>query len=481
MKILMLNPPFYKRYSRQSRSPCVTRGGTFYYPYYLAYATGALEKEGFDVTLIDAVAKELSREDTVNYVKKFDPVLAVLDTSTPSISNDVEVASEIKAAVPDVHINLVGTHPTNLPDETLLLSDSVNSLCRGEYDFTLVDLAHAIEGNKNFDGIDGLSYKNNGRVFNNKPRELIKELDSIPFVIEIYKKHLDIKDYFYASLRYPQGTILTARGCPYNCHFCNAPFKNSYRARSIENVVEEFEYIQNELPEVKEVMIEDETFPANKKRTLALCNLLIEREIKLKWSCNARVNTDFETLTRMKEAGCRLLCVGFESPIQEALDGIDKKTTKGLQEEFMENTRRLSLLVNGCFILGLPNDTKESIRETIEFAKELNPDTAQFYPLMIYPGTKAYKWAKEGGYVITEDYSKWLDEEGQHNTNISRPDLTNKELISLCNTARKEFYLRPRYILKKLWQSIKDPSEGLRTIKASRTFFRHIGKTMVTD
>ena len=100
---------------------------------------------------------------------------------------------------------------------------------------------------------------------------------------------------------------------------------------------------------------------------------------------------------------------------------------------------------------------------------------------MIYPGTKAYKWAKEGGYVITEDYSKWLDEEGQHNTNISRPDLTNKELISLCNTARKEFYLRPRYILKKLWQSIKDPSEGLRTIKASRTFFRHIGKTMVTD
>ncbi|MFQ5975598.1 MAG: B12-binding domain-containing radical SAM protein, partial [Candidatus Hydrothermarchaeales archaeon] len=290
MKILMLNPPFHKRYSRQSRSPCVTKGGTFYYPYYLAYATGVLEKEGFDVKLIDAVANDLSPEDTVNYAKKFDPVLTVLDTSTPSIYNDVEVAGEIKAAVPEVHINLVGTHPTNVPEETILLSDSVNSLCRREYDFTLVDLAYALEESKGLNEVDGLSYLEDGRVINNAPREPIKDLDSLPFVTEVYKKHLDIKDYFYASLRYPQVTILTARGCPYNCHFCNAPFKNTYRARSIENVVEEFEYIQKELPQVKEVMIEDETFPANKKRTIALCDLMMARGMKLKWSCNARVN-----------------------------------------------------------------------------------------------------------------------------------------------------------------------------------------------
>ncbi len=470
----MINPPFYKRYSRQSRSPCVTKGGTFYYPYYLAYATGVLEKEGFDVRLIDAVAKGWSREDTVSYAKKFDPDLVVLDTSTPSIYNDTDVAGEIKGAVPRVYINLLGTHPTNLPEETLLLSDSIDSLCRGEYDFTLVDLAHALDDGKGLGGIDGLSYKDNGKVVNNNPRELTKDLDALPFVTEVYKKHLDIKDYFYASLRYPQVTILTARGCPYNCHFCNAPFKNSYRARSIENVVEEFKYIQKELPEVKEVMIEDETFPVNKRRTLDLCDLMMERGIKLKWSCNARVNTDFETLKRMKEAGCRLLCVGFESPTQEVLDGVDKKTTKGLQQDFMKNSRKLGLLVNGCFILGLPNDTKETIRGTIEFAKELNPDTAQFYPLMIYPGTSAYKWAKERGYIITEDYSKWLDEEGMHNTNISRPGLTNDELVKLCNTARKEFYLRPGYMIKKLWQSLKDPSEGLRTVKATRTFFKHL-------
>ncbi|MEE8185123.1 MAG: radical SAM protein, partial [Thermodesulfobacteriota bacterium] len=354
MKVLMINPPFYKRYSRQSRSPCVTKGGTFYYPYYLAYATGVLEKEGFDIRLIDAVAKDWSREDTVSYAKKFDPDLVVLDTSTPSIYNDVGVACEIKEAVSHVHINLVGTHPTNLPEETLLLSDSIDSLCRGEYDFTLVDLAYALEDGKGLGGIDGLSYRDNGKVVNNNPRELIKDLDVIPFVTGVYKKHLDIKDYFYASLRYPQVTILTARGCPYNCHFCNVPFKSSYRARSIENVVEEFEYIQKELPGVKEVMIEDETFSANKRRTLALCDLMMDKGIKLRWSCNARVNTDFETLRRMKEAGCRLLCVGFESPTQEALDGVDKKTTKGLQEEFMENSRRFGLLVNGCFILGLP-------------------------------------------------------------------------------------------------------------------------------
>ncbi len=470
----MLNPPFFRRYSRQSRSPCVTKGGTFYYPYYLAYATGVLEREGFEVRLIDAVAKDWSREETVNFAKEFGPDIVVLDTSTPSIYNDVEIAGEIKDTISEVHINLVGTHPSNLPEETLLLSDVVDSLCRGEYDLTLVDLDLALKEGKGFENIDGLSYRSNGKVVNNKPRELIKDLDTLPFVTEVYKKHLNVTDYFYASLRYPQVTILTARGCPYNCHFCNAPFKNSYRARSIENVVREFEYIQKELPYVKEVMIEDETFPANKKRTLALCDLMVEKGIKLRWSCNARVNTDFETLKRMKRAGCRLLCVGFESPTQEALDSINKKTTKVLQMEFMENTRRLSLLVNGCFILGLPNDTKGSIRETIEFAKELNPDTAQFYPLMIYPGTSAYRWAKEEGFIVTEDYSKWLDDEGLHYTNVSRPGLTNDELVMLCNTARKEFYLRPSYVLSTFKRMVIHPMESKRILKSGRTFFKYL-------
>jgi radical SAM superfamily enzyme YgiQ (UPF0313 family) len=473
MKVLMLNPPFFRRYSRQSRSPCVTKGGTFYYPYFLAYATGVLERE-FDVKLIDAVAKDWPREKTIEFAKEFSPELVVVDTSTPSIKNDVEVAEEIKNVVPDSHINLVGTHPTALPERVLQMSEGVDSVCRGEYELTLLDLAKTLDAGDTLMGVDGLSFKLDGEVINNRSRGLLEDLDRLPFVSKVYKKHLDVRDYFYASLRYPQVTILTARGCPYNCSFCNAPFKNSYRGRSIENVVEELKYIQKELPKVREVMFEDETFPANQKRTVDLCKAMLSERIKLKWSCNARVDTAPGTLKIMKKARCRLLCVGFESPTQTALDGVGKKTTKEKQVDFMKDARSAGLLVNGCFILGLPNDTKESIRETINFAKKLSPDTAQFYPLMVYPGTASYAWAKEKGYLETEDYSKWIDSEGKHSTVLNLPEIGSQELVKMCDDARREFYLRPGFIFYKVLQSLKNPEEGLRTLKSARTFFKNL-------
>jgi len=475
MKILLLNPPFLPRYSRQSRSPCVTKGGTFYYPYYLAYATGNLERHGFSPKLVDAVANEWDREKTLEFVKEFKPDLTIIDTSTPSIYNDVEVASKIKEAGA-VHVSLVGTHPTRLDIETLMLSNNVDSICRGEYDETVVELAKAVESGKSFAKIKGLTFRQGKKIKRNPDRPFIKDLDNLPFVSEVYKKHLNIKKYFYASLLWPQVTILTARGCPYNCSFCNIPFKSSYRFRSPENVVSEFEYIESELPFVKEVMIEDDTFPVIKERTEKICRLLIERKIKLKWSCNARVNTDLETLKLMKKAGCRLLCVGFETPKQKVLNIIHKNTTKEMQIEFMKNTKKIGLLVNGCFILGLPEDTKESIKETIEFAKQLNPDTAQFYPLMVYPGTEAYEWAKRNGFLTTEDYSKWLLDNGFHNTTVSRNDLSSEDLIVLCDQARREFYLRPKYIFSKITQSLLHPGEMVRNLKAFRIFSKSLFK-----
>ncbi|MFB0544968.1 MAG: radical SAM protein [Asgard group archaeon] len=474
MKILLLNPPFLPRYSRSSRSPATTKGGTFYYPYFLAYCCGVLEKKGFNVKLIDAVAKKWSHEQTVEFAKSFKPDLVVIDTSTPSIYNDVEIGEKIKDALPNTHITLVGTHPTALSEETLALSPKIDSVCRGEYDYTVDDLASTIEEEKGLKIVDGLSFREGRKIIHNNPRKLIENLDELPFASEVYKKHLNIKNYFYASVRYPQVTILTARGCPHSCSFCNIPFKASYRARSPESVVDEFEYIQNELPEVKEVMIEDDTFSISKDRTIKICNLLMERKIKLKWSCNARVNTDFETLKKMKEAGCRLLCVGFETPEQEILNTIHKKTTKPLQLNFMKDTNKAGLLVNGCFVLGLPGDTEETIRRTVEFAKQLNPDTAQFYPIMVYPHTEAYEWAKKNNYLTTDDFSKWMTKEGLHTTTVSRPELSAERLVELCDKARKGFYLRPSYIFSKLKQMITHPKETKRIIMGAKNLSKYI-------
>ncbi|MBU4245797.1 MAG: radical SAM protein, partial [Nanoarchaeota archaeon] len=329
MKILAVNPPYIKGFSRQSRSPCVTKSGTLYMPYFLSYMVGVLEKEGFDVLLIDAVAKNMSRDQVMELAKRENPALVVIDTSTPSIYNDVAVADAIKEAVPTAHINLVGTHPTAMPHETIALG-KIDSVCCSEYDYTVRDLAKALEAGKKLDSVAGLSFASGKKIVDNLPRELIKNLDELPFVSEVYKKHLNVRDYFYASLTFPQVTILTARGCPYSCSFCNSPFKGSYRSRSIENVVKELEYIQKELPEVKEIMFEDETFPAVKQRTIELCELMKKRGIKIKWSCNARVNTDMETLNVMKSAGCRLMCVGFESPNARVLESIHKRTTRDM-------------------------------------------------------------------------------------------------------------------------------------------------------
>ncbi len=476
MKVLMLNPPFMPKYSRQSRSPCVTKGGTFYYPYFLAYATGVLDDERHDVRLVDAVANGWGREETVRFAKEFGPGLIVVDTSTPSIRNDSEVAALLKAAVPSAHVTLVGTHPTALPEETLK-AGGADSVCRGEYDYTVRDLARALASGSLLDRVEGISFKRDGAVVHNRPRPPIEDIGAVPWVSKVYAKHFGergIRKYFYASLRWPQLTLLTARGCPYSCSFCNSPFKHSYRARPVADVVAELRWIEENLPFVKELMLEDETFPAVKQRTLELCKAMSDAGTKLTWSCNARVNTDTETLAAMKGAGCRLMCVGFESPEQGILDNVGKRTTAQMQEEFMRNSRKAGLLVNGCWILGLPGDTKESVKRTIEFAKKLNPDTAQIYSLYAYPGTAAWEWAEKNGHLTSREYSALLTADGQHASNVSIPGLSNREADELCVKALKDFYIRPRYIVKKLGQSVTNPGEAKRTAMAAKTFMKYL-------
>jgi len=477
LKIFFLNPPFLAKFSRQSRSPAVTKGGTVYYPYYLAYAAGVAEQAGHEVRLLDGVTNGWFHEDAVRYAKDFRPDMIVLDTSTPSIKNDVNVAAKLKAALPSAHINLVGTFPTNMTEDCFKMSQAVDSVCRGEYDLTIKALANTLENGNELNSVNGLSFRQNGDIVNNREPDLVQDLDSLPWASQIYMKHLGeegIKKYFYASITWPEIQLLTARGCKFGCSFCNIPMKQSYRMRSIKSVADEFEWIEKNMPFLSEVMLEDDTFPMDKKRTIELCEEIIRRGIKLTWSCNARVNTDKETMEKMKEAGCRLMCVGFESPTQSSLNAVVKGQTGGMEKQFMESVRKSGLLVNGCFILGLPTDTPKSMQATINFAKELNPNSAQFYPLMVYPGTGAYQWAKSQGFLETENWDQWLTEDGLHNTTVSRPELSSEELLHWCNKARLEFYTNPRFLGKMAKQALANPREAVRIVKGGKVLFKHI-------
>ncbi|MEM5793048.1 MAG: cobalamin-dependent protein [Candidatus Aenigmatarchaeota archaeon] len=482
MKILMLNPPFLPHFSRNSRSPAVTKGGTVYYPIWLSYATGVLDKEGFEVKLLDAPAKNLTIEEVLKITKEFKPDLIVCDTSTPSIQNDIKVAEKLKEETKAFTV-LVGTHVSALPEETLENSN-VDAIARKEYDYTIRDLAFTLEKNGDLTSVLGLSFKKDKKIIHNQERPFIQNLDDLPFVSSVYKKYLDINDYFYSSANHPMVMIMTGRGCPFKCFFCNWPqvfLGRNYRLRSPENVVAEFEYILENLPEVREIGIEDDTLTADLERTRKICRLLIEKGInkKIKWWANVRVNLDLRTMKLMKKAGCRLIIPGYESGVQEILNNSHKGITLQQSLEFSRNAKKAGLMVHGCFILGLPGETRETIKKTIEFAKKLDPDDAQFFPLIPYPETEAYEWAKKNNYLVTEDFRKWSTIEGWHNCVISTPELSAKEILEWTHRAKIIFYFRPKFFIKAFKKMLSNKDEAKRTIKAGKVFMKFVLKIIL--
>lgn len=482
MKLFLLNPPFLPLFSRSSRSPAVTKSGTIYYPLWLAHATGYLEKMGHEVKLVDACADGLERSDVLSIAMKFNPDIIVLDTSTPSIYNDVEVAAALKAQHPGSLVALVGTHPTALPEETLMLDKKVDVVCRKEYDLTLADLAdkYGAGGRQSLSQVPGISFRDGDRVVHNADRPFLEDLDQIPYVSAVYKKHLNWRNYFYAHTRNPVISIFAGRGCPFKCSYCVYPqtlFGRKYRMRSAEHFVGEMQYIQDNFPDVREVLVDDDTFTVYEKKVQEICRLMVERKIRLPWTCEVRVTTSFETMRAMKEAGCRLVVVGFESGVQEILDNVNKGAKVEMAYEFFKNAEKAGLMVHGCFMVGNPGETKETMRKTLDFAKQFMMDTFQCFPVMLYPGTEMYDWAKEKGYITTTNFREWLSPEGMHNCVLQTPQVSNTELVRFCDTARREYYLQPSFLLYKLKQFVFQPEERGHIIKSAKKFFWYLFKS----
>lgn len=475
MKIAFVNPPFLPKFSRGQRSPGVTKAGTLYYPYWLAYAAGWAQKQGFEVYLFDFVALGLNHQQAIKKIKDFQPQLVVIETSTPSIFNDIKFAQKIKKKL-NCFMVLVGTHVSGLSKWSLKQTKGIDAVAIGEYDQTIVDLAKTLEKNLSLSKVKGLVFQQGRRLINSPPQKLLENLNDFPFASQIYHQFLNSKDYYFAAADYPMVMIISGRGCPFGCFFCVYPqimHGLKYRFRSPENVVAEFEYISQHLPGIKEVVIDDDTFTANLARVQKICWLLIKKKNKLKWSTNARVHLDLETMRLMKKAGCRLLIVGYESGSQKVLDGMGKKIRLADSIKFAQNAKKAGLLVHGCFMFGNPGETKETMEATLNFAKKLAPDSAQFYPLFVYPGTKAYEWAKKKGYLKTTDFRRWLDKAGQHQCVIDLPGLSAREIVEFSNKAYFDFHFRPKYLLKKAIQLLTQPEEGRRSIRSVFRFLKN--------
>ncbi|MEM0203266.1 MAG: radical SAM protein [Archaeoglobaceae archaeon] len=469
MKVYFLNPPYFPHFGREMRWQDTGRGGTLYYPIWLSYAAGLVESKGHEVKLVDAPAWNWSVERVLKDLESFNAELVVINTSFTSLKNDLEIAKKIKEL--DFKVVAVGPPASRFAERML---DFVDFVARYEYDFTILDLA---EG-KRPEEILGLSFKKD-RVVHNENRPWIEDLDSLPFVSKVYKRHLNVYDYFLNYSLYPMVQIFTGRGCPFRCTFCSWPqsfMGRRYRVRSVENVLNELEWIEENLP-VKEVFFEDDTFTISKKRVQDFCKGYRERGLEIAWSCNARVDTlDLETMKAMKRANCRFLIVGFES----ADDGILENIKKGFKVEqarkFAENVRRAGLMLHADFIIGLPGETKETIEKTKKFIKEIKPELLQVSVVSPFPGSELYDWLEKNGYLVTKDPEEYLDENGHQKSVVSYPWLTAEEITKAVDEILRDYYLSIQYIPVALRQIFRRNSlyELRRLVKSTRMFLSYV-------
>lgn len=480
MKILLLNPPFLDKFSKSSRSPGVTKSATIYFPLWLSYAAGVLDKEGYELKMIDAPARCISKDECLEEIKAFNPDMVVVDMATASFNNDMDFTKRVKETLPNVKTVLVGTHVTATVSEILpKCKDYVDFIARHEYDYTLPEIAKALEGKMKLEDVLGISYCENGELKETANRPYIQNLDELPFVSMVYKKYLNYKDYFYAHVNYPTISIFSSRGCPSKCFYCmysQVMFGKAYRKRSAKNLFEEIQYIVTNFPDVNEILIDDDNFAVDQKNVQEFCKMMIENKIKLKWVVQCRVTLTYETMVLMRKAGCRLVVVGYESGSQKVLDGMHKGITLDMSRKFNDAAKKAKMRVHGCFMVGNPNETKETMQETLDFAKSLKMDTVQFFPLMVYPGTEAYEWAKMNNYITAKSYDEWVLPDGMHNCVISTPAVTSEELVQFCNHARREFYLRPKYMLMKAGECLTSWDDFRRTLKAFGTFRKYLFK-----
>lgn len=462
MRTLLLNPPSFENFDggAGARWPARREIKSFWYPVWLAYPAGLLKGS----RLLDAPSHGVTPEETIKIANDYDFV--VVFTSTPGFLNDVRQAEVLKAAKPDIKIAFVGPHVSVKPEESLKTSSAIDFVARKEFDHTVVEFASG----RSLDKIDGISFWKNGRVIHTKDRQQLSDLDSLPFVVEVYKRDLDITKYNIPFLLYPYISFYTSRGCPAKCSYCLWPQTFSghrWRIRSTANVTAEVVRARELFPEVKEIFFDDDTFSWGKRRVLDLCDKL--KPIKFTWSCNSRVHADYETLKAMKEAGCRLLIVGFESGDSTILKNISKGATIEQAKSFMKNCKQLGIIVHGDFIIGLPGESLATIERTMRFAKELDPETIQVSIAHPYPGTAFEDYLRRFGYLTDHGMA---DELGHQLPNIQYPGLTRQEIMDAVERFYGRYYFRPRIIFRIIRRAAFDKNERLRLYREARDYLR---------
>jgi hopanoid biosynthesis associated radical SAM protein HpnJ len=465
MKTLFLSPPSYEGFDggAGSRYQAKREIRSFWYPTWLAQPAALVP----DSRLVDAPARGLGLADVLALAPEYE--LAVLHTSTPSFRSDVRVAEALKRENPSLRIGFVGAHVAVAPEASVRASEAIAFVARNEFDFTIQEVA----AGRPFEKIDGLSFRSGDRIVHNPERATLEEMDRLPFVSEVYKRDLVIEDYFIGYLLHPYVSLYTGRGCRSRCTFCLWPQTvggHRYRTRSPGHVAAEIRYAKEAFPQVKEFFFDDDTFTDDLPRAEAIAREL--SRIGVTWSCNAKANVPYESLKVMRDNGLRLLLVGYETGSQQILNNIRKGTRVDVARRFTEDCHKLGITIHGTFIVGLPGETRETIRDTIRFAREINPHTLQVSLAAPYPGTELHRQALENGWLADGD--ALVASDGVQVAALSYPHLTQTEIFEALEEFYKRFYFRPRKIVEMTLEMATSATMLRRRLREGAEFARFL-------
>lgn len=449
MKVLFVNPP-------QTASKYKFMG-VIAPPLGIAYMAGVLQENNIDVEILDATAEDMDFKDVEKELLKRKPDLVALTALTPTIGRALETAQVVKETLPNSIVVMGGYHPTFNFIETLE-DENVDIVIRGEGEYIMLNLVQALENQSSLHDVKGIVFedKNSKEIVVNPEAPLIQDLDELPFPA---LNLLPMKKYRLLDMDTHMTTMITTRGCPMQCSFCSsaAMHGKKIRERSVENIVDEIEYLKTNY-DIDTIAFMDDTFTLKKRKVMAICDEILKRNIEIMWGCTSRVDTlDEKLLKKMKEAGCITIFIGVESADQQQLDNMCKNTTIAKIENAFKIAHKLKIRTIASVALGMPGDTKEIMNKTVKFVHKLKPNYAIYSLATPYPGTRFYKEAFEKNLIKIKDWSKYT----LITPILETIDCSLNDMRKIQAKAFMKFYLRPHYIIR---QFLQDGPYLLKTI-----------------
>jgi hopanoid biosynthesis associated radical SAM protein HpnJ len=468
MKTLFLHPPSFDGFDggAGARYQAKREIRSFWYPTWLAQPAALVQGS----KLVDAPADALTMDQVLPMADEFD--LIIMHTSSPSFPKDAKVAELLRARNPALLIGMVGAKVAVDPSGSLGASSAIDFVAREEFDFTCRDVAAGVP----LENIAGISFRRpDGSLQHNPPRPLIEDMDELPWVSPIYKRDLQIANYFIGYLQHPYVSIYTGRGCRSKCTFCLWPQTvggHRYRVRSAKNVIDEVCWIQTNMPEVKEIFFDDDTFTDFRPRAEEIARGL--GQLGVTWSCNAKANVPYETLKVMRENGLRLLLVGYESGSDQILHNVRKGLRTDIARRFTADCRKLGIDIHGTFILGLPGETRETIEQTIQFAVDINPHTIQISLAAPYPGTELYQQALDNGWLEANQDLNLVNKDGVQLAPLNYPQLPASHMYVAVGRFYRRFYFRPKKMAELAAEMLTSWEMTRRRLREGVEFFRFL-------